>query len=718
LTPLQGGDTQATATPICALPANLSGTTVGNTDDYNLPADVTNPTLTAACASGTGAGPAGSLPRGAIYTGTGTGPDVVYKIEFPAGNADTLTITMDPTGSQDLSLIVYCNTVSSLLSDGLVADDTGVGGVAESVTVSNIVAGTTLYIVVDGYSTGGVPPGPSGAYTLSITSGGSVQPNCGTPVCDPITCPSNIITTSAVGQCSATVNYTPPTGANCTITCTPPSGSTFNVGTTTVTCANTGGTPSCTFTVTVNDNSPPTIVCPGFQSVNASPGQCGSVVVLQPTVSDNCPGVTVACVPASGSLFPVGVSTVFCTATDASNNTASCFVGVTVIDVTPPVITCPANQTVNGSGPIVVNYPAPTATDNCPGVSVACAPASGSTFAVGTTTVTCTATDATVQPGGGLPPGTAQCSFTVTVVPCSAITCPANVTVSNDSNQCGAVVNYTAPSDANCGTITCAPVTGSFFPKGTTTVTCTSTVGPTCTFTVTVNDTQPPTITCPANIFLGTAGTSATATWTAPTVSDNCPGVAAAVCTPASGSSFNVGVTTVTCTVADAVNNTATCSFNVTVNRVSNSISDPLACTGPGNKVQATLSMSNNGNVNQNVVDTTTFTNLVGVPGSCTISPNVGTCVVTNAGVSYTGTLTPGQTVTITYLTQVSDLATPGSQVCANNSVTFNGGPALAMSACGTVNCPAAGPGLIFPAASEASDQGAGSVLIYNIYTS
>lgn len=174
-----GGDTQATATQICSFPYNDTGTTVGMVDNYDLPPDTVSPTLTATCATGTGAGPAGSLPAGAVYTGTGTAPDVVYKMYFPTANPDTLTITMDPTSTQDLALIVYCDACSSSLSDGLAVDDTGVGGVAESVTVSNIQAGSTLYIVVDGYSTGGTPPGPSGPYTLSVTSSGSIQPSCG-----------------------------------------------------------------------------------------------------------------------------------------------------------------------------------------------------------------------------------------------------------------------------------------------------------------------------------------------------------------------------------------------------------------------------------------------------------------------------------------------------------------------------------------------------------
>lgn len=81
-----------------------------------------------------------------------------------------------------------------------------------------------------------------------------------------------------------------------------------------------------------------------------------------------------------------------------------------------------------------------------------------------------------------------------TEVPCD-LSCPADLSVSNDPDECGAVVNYTTPSGEGCGTVTCDHPSGSFFPVGETTVICTSTAGPTCNFTVTVNDTQAPVIT-------------------------------------------------------------------------------------------------------------------------------------------------------------------------------------------------------------------------------
>src|SRR6185369_1563516 len=68
-----------------------------------------------------------------------------------------------------------------------------------------------------------------------------------------------------------------------------------------------------------------------------------------------------------------------------------------VADSTAPLINCPANITTQCSGPsgTVVNFSA-TATDNCdPAPAINCVPASGSSFSVGTTSVQCTARDAT-----------------------------------------------------------------------------------------------------------------------------------------------------------------------------------------------------------------------------------------------------------------------------------------------------------------------------------
>ncbi len=130
------------------------------------------------------------------------------------------------------------------------------------------------------------------------------------------------------------------------------------------------------------------------------------------TVPQTVPGSGIVSVPASGSFFPKGTTTVTSTATDNAGNTAVCTFTVTVNDTQAPAITCPANistTTAVGSCTATVNYAAVTATDNCPGTTVArtVGLASGSAFPIGVTTVTHVATDAAGN--------TSTCSFTVTV---------------------------------------------------------------------------------------------------------------------------------------------------------------------------------------------------------------------------------------------------------------------------------------------------------------
>jgi HYR domain. len=109
-----------------------------------------------------------------------------------------------------------------------------------------------------------------------------------------------------------------------------------------------GNTALCTFTVTVNDTQNPVITCPTNIIATTPIGSCVAVVNYTVTATDNCPGVTTALQSglASGSSFPLGVSTVTWRATDASGNTATCSFTVTVLDGQLPVISQqPANTT-------------------------------------------------------------------------------------------------------------------------------------------------------------------------------------------------------------------------------------------------------------------------------------------------------------------------------------------------------------------------------------
>jgi len=333
----------------------------------------------------------------------------------------------------------------------------------------------------------------------------------------------------------------------------------------TVTSNGCASAPSAATTVTVNPIPATPTITPGGPT-SFCPG--GSVMLTSSSASGNqwylngnpIGGATNQQYNATASgNYTVKVTTAGCTSASSASIT------VTVGDTTPPTITCPPNQMVNAaSSPAMVTYPAPTVSDNCSGVGTPiCSPASGSLFPAGTTTVSCNVSDGSSN--------MASCQFTVTVSVCT-ISCPMNITTSNSPNLCGAVVTFTpTTSGGACGTVTCTPSSGSLFPKGTTTVTCT-TAGPSCSFTVTVNDTQPPVFLsgCAAAINKSAPATCPFATsllvnYTTPIATDNCGPAPTVMCNPPSGSVLPVGTTTVTCTATDSSGNTATCSFPVNV---------------------------------------------------------------------------------------------------------------------------------------------------------
>ena len=148
------------------------------------------------------------------------------------------------------------------------------------------------------------------------------------------------------------------------------------------------------------------------------------------------------------------------------------------------------------------------------------------------------------------------------------LTCPADVVVPHAPNQGGAIVTYPNPttSDPSCGAVSCSQASGTFFPVGTTAVVCSAEAGDPCVFGITVEDIVSPVISCPADISLSedpTGSGSANVTY-AVSATDDSNSVSVS-CDHPSGSSFQVGTTTVVCTATDLANNTDTCSFNVTV---------------------------------------------------------------------------------------------------------------------------------------------------------
>lgn len=326
--------------------------------------------------------------------------------------------------------------------------------------------------------------------------------------------------------------------------------------------------------VTVIDTISPTVSnTPANITAYSNAGQCGTTVTWPAiTGSDNCSVSNITASIPSGSFFNKGVTTVSLTATDPSGNTGTSSFTITVLDTIAPVFTSGLSGitvTPNaGSCDAIVTWTAPTATDNCSGVTYTASQASGSTFPVGTTPVTITATDADGN--------NRSISFNVTVTDVVAPTIanvPANITVANDAGNCDAVVNYTmATVSDNCSgaTITSSHPAGSVFPVGTTTVTFTALDGAgnssTASFDITVEDQEAPVFTTvPPSDTVGQCGQ--VYSFTMPSGTDNCSGLLLVrqIAGLPSGSVFPPGATTNTFEISDPAGNTSTTSFTIVV---------------------------------------------------------------------------------------------------------------------------------------------------------
>ena len=139
-----------------------------------------------------------------------------------------------------------------------------------------------------------------------------------------------------------------------TLTNNAPTGGIFPIGNTVVTWTATdaaGNTVTKTQLVTVTDTTAPVISTPVAMTATAGTNCNATVVLTAPTATDNCtsPVTLTNNAPASG-LFPVGVTTVTWTATDASGNSSTRTQTVTVTDAIAPVITAPATIT-NAAAP-------------------------------------------------------------------------------------------------------------------------------------------------------------------------------------------------------------------------------------------------------------------------------------------------------------------------------------------------------------------------------
>jgi hypothetical protein len=422
-------------------------------------------------------------------------------------------------------------------------------------------------------------------------------------------------------------------------TCAPPSGDTFPLGPTTITCtasdaAGNAATPE-TFGVKVVDTTPPTIAPHADVEAEATSASGAVVTYAAPSWSDIVDGTGAAtCLPASGATFALGTTTVKCNHTDDAGNAADeTSFTVKVVDTTPPVIVAHTNIggiEATGPGGAVVEYVAPLWTDAVDGSgSATCAPVSGATFALGTTTVACNVTDNAGNPA-------IETTFTIEVVDTTApvVDPVGNLLGIEATGPGGAVATFASPdwTDAvsGSGKATCAPASGSMFVLGTTTVTCSATDGAGNTgdtsFSVQVVDTTAPALSLPGDITREATGPSGAAVSFTATASDVVSGAVPVTCSPVSGSTFGLTTTTVHCSAQDGAGNTGNGAFHVTVRDT----------TAPAIAPHSDITVTATGDSKAIVTYTNpTATDLVDGPVDVSCAPpsgstfNVGTTVVT-----------------------------------------------------------------------------------------
>jgi len=428
-----------------------------------------------------------------------------------------------------------------------------------------------------------------------------------------VTCPSNKTAAAASGDSEATVSVGTPafTGSLAVLSSRRSDerdvSEPYPIGVTTITWTSTdqyGSSASCNQTVTVTSPDAPTISCPTNKSFTAASGcEFTPTAAAIGTPTTTGPGVTVTSRRSDDLAltdpYPAGQTFITWTATN-SLGSASCIQTITIVgsDSEPPTLTVPPGITLSTSSCSVLlddELGVATAEDNCSqsvnitrtGVPRVACPTPGDpnrtcesfVFPTGTTIITYTATDS----AGNSSSGTQTIRITESPAIPPTITAPANLTVNTGpgATSCGTVIGDatlgTATASDNCPGVTVTRTgvpSGNAFPVGNTVITYTATDGSgntaQATQTVTVIDNTPPVITPPANVTvylpLNSTATSMVVNYPNPaTATDNCPGTVSLVYSPASGSTFPVGPTTVTVTGTDANNNSATATFTVTV---------------------------------------------------------------------------------------------------------------------------------------------------------
>lgn len=411
----------------------------------------------------------------------------------------TLIDTLAPTFTNCKDTTLYVDHNCELVMPDLFTY-VGVNENCSSISTSQVpIAGSTISgtTITNVFYTATDLSGNSETCFMDIITADTTSPNV-------VTCPSDQTVDAGVSSCGyEVIDFTSGVFAtdNCssafTITQSEPVGTVLTSGSTypiTLTVSDdAGNSTTCSFDITVEDNTAPDLSCPVNPTVGAN-SNCEYIIPSYDTVvnpTDNCGTVIFSQTPVAGTVI-TGIGTtqsVSLFAEDAEGNQSSCSFTVTVADTTSPSVTCPGAQTVTITSNCQYDIPdlssLVTFSDLCDAApSYSQSPAIGTTVS-GINTVTVTITDVSGN--------TATC--TVDTQPDDftdpVITCP------SDMASCDSVFTYNTPvATDDCGLVTVAQTdvtglsSGDTFPEGITTLeyTATDDVGNTevCSFSVEV----------------------------------------------------------------------------------------------------------------------------------------------------------------------------------------------------------------------------------------
>ncbi len=408
-------------------------------------------------------------------------------------------------------------------------------------------------------------------------------------------CPVDI-TVNVNSNCKANVSWTSPSVTdNCGklfLTVSHISGDVFPMGVTKVTytaedlCNNKS---TCSFNINVVGvccTKPPIINCPvdfiGCPNDTILPKKTGTAIVIPGSPECGTPILTfrdsiLSNGPCAGALSLIRIWT----AIDPFDSMLASRCMQSIIlkdDISPTILNCPTNITVSPGidCKAQVNWTLPSVSDNCKVVSFVSNFASGSSFSEGTTTITYAATDICGH--------VSNCSFTITVTGCCQnapnIICPSlfkacpgtssDPTITGQAVATKSNVNCSEPLLSYTDSIIPGICPGSMniFRTWKATDQNNSNLFSTCIQKIELKDDIAPSFTsCPGNITINPdpIDCKAIAQWTPPNGIDNCSSNIVISSSHTPGSSFSVGVTTVTYTITDACGNSAQHVFTVTV---------------------------------------------------------------------------------------------------------------------------------------------------------